>query len=179
MPESNANQDPDDRSILDSDEPNNGNPSNEEMSPEAEEMSPEAEDPDSEASNATTTVDDLHFDDDDLGEKLRHASDEQLDNAPFGIIKVDDEGTIEFFNQYESELSGMDPEEVTGRNFFTQVAPCTNNRLFRGRFKKGVRRGELDETFSYTYTYKMRPTLVDIYLYRDEDGNNWITVQKY
>jgi photoactive yellow protein len=73
----------------------------------------------------------------------------------------------------------MDPDDVMGRNFFTQVAPCTNNRLFRGRFKKGVRRGELDETFTYTYTYKMRPTLVDVHLYRDEAGNNWITVQKY
>jgi photoactive yellow protein len=126
-----------------------------------------------------SSVGELHFEDEDLPEKLRHASEEQLNDAPFGIIKVDDEGTVEFFNQYESELSGMDPEEVTGRNFFTQVAPCTNNRLFRGRFKKGVRRGELDETFTYTYTYKMRPTLVDVRLFRDEDGNNWVTVQKY
>jgi photoactive yellow protein len=131
------------------------------------------------AADASPSVDNLHFEDDNLAETLRHANEEQLDNAPFGIIQVDDEGTIEFFNQYESDLSGMDPEEVKGRNFFTQVAPCTNNRLFRGRFKKGIRRGELDETFSYTYTYKMRPTLVDIRLCRDEEGNNWITVQKY
>lgn len=187
MPDPNSNQDSDDRSILGSDQPNNGaeeepssstdpvdsNPSPAEDAGESGAGQSEAEAPDE-----TTTVDALHFEDDDLGEKLRHASEEQLDDAPFGIIQVDNEGTIQFFNQYESELSGMDPEEVTGRNFFTQVAPCTNNRLFRGRFKKGVRRGELDETFSYTYTYKMRPTLVDIFLYRDEDGNNWITVQK-
>jgi len=124
-------------------------------------------------------VDALHFEDDGLGEKLRHASDDQLNSTTFGIIQVDDEGEVQFFNQYESKLSGVDPEEAEGRNFFTQVAPCTNNRLFRGRFKKGVRRGELDETFSYTYTYKMRPTLVDVHLYRDEAGNNWITVKKY
>jgi photoactive yellow protein len=138
----------------------------------SQEESPSHEDDD-------PTVEELHFDDDNLGEKLRHASEEQLNNASFGIIQVDDEGLVEFFNQYESDLSGMDPDEVQGRNFFTQVAPCTNNRLFRGRFKKGVRRGELDETFTYTYTYKMRPTLVDVHLYRDESGNNWITVQKY
>jgi len=130
-------------------------------------------------SDESMEVESLHFEDDDLGVKLRHADEDQLDGAPFGIIKVDDQGTVEFFNQYESDLSGMDPDEVTGRNFFTQVAPCTNNRLFRGRFKKGVRRGELDETFTYTYTYKMRPTLVDVHMFRDEAGNNWITVQKY
>jgi photoactive yellow protein len=121
----------------------------------------------------------LNYDDDDVGEKLRHASEEQLNGANFGIIQIDDEGEVLFFNQYESDLSGVDPEDARGRNFFTQVAPCTNNRLFRGRFKKGVRRGDLDETFTYTYTYKMRPTLVDVRLYRDDSGNNWILVQKY
>lgn len=173
MPDQDSSQDPDDNSILGSDEPASGNASDTDASASTEEAETKAV-----AANETHDVENLHFEDDNLGEKLRHASDEQLDNAPFGIIKVDDEGVIEFFNQYESDLSGMDPEEVTGRNFFTQVAPCTNNRLFRGRFKKGVRRGELEETFSYTYTYKMRPTLVDIFLYRDEAGNNWITVQK-
>lgn len=136
-------------------------------------------DPDASDAHTDSEADGLHFEDDALATKLKEASDEELDNAPFGIIKVDDEGIVEFFNQYEAELSGMDPDEVTGRNFFTQVAPCTNNRLFRGRFKKGVRRGELDETFTYTYTYKMRPTLVDVHLFRDDEGNNWITVQKY
>jgi photoactive yellow protein len=187
MPDQDPNQDPSDRSILGSDEPTDGNVSEESSpsteSPDADEASSRAEASHAESAPAPAeegrAVEDLHFEDENLGEKLRHASDEQLDGAPFGIIKVDDEGEVAFFNQYESELSGMDPEDVVGRNFFTQVAPCTNNRLFRGRFKKGVRRGELDETFTYTYTYKMRPTLVDVHLYRDEAGNNWITVQKY
>jgi hypothetical protein len=42
-----------------------------------------------------------------------------------------------------------------------------------------VRRGDLDETFTYTYTYKMRPTLVEVHLYRDAASNNWIMVEKY
>ena len=121
----------------------------------------------------------LQFDDEGVGEKLRHASAETLNRASFGIIQVDNDGVIRFFNRYESELSGVDPEDAVGRNFFTHVAPCTNNRLFRGRFEKGVARDDLDETFSYTYTYKMRPTLVDVHLYRDDAGNNWIMVQKY
>jgi len=164
MPDQDPNQDSNDRSILDS-----GDSPSPDESTDSTPSEPDA----------TGSPDSLHFEDDHLAEKLRAASDDELDNAPFGIIKVDDEGTVEFFNQYEAELSGMDPDDVVGRNFFTQVAPCTNNRLFRGRFKKGVRRGELDETFTYTYTYKMRPTLVDVHLFRDEKGNNWIAVQKY
>jgi photoactive yellow protein len=178
MPDQDPTPDPNERSILSSDEPSDPASDNERANASPSDDSSSDEEHAS-ADDETPTVDDLHFEDDDLGEKLRHASDEQLDNAPFGVIQIDDEGTVEFFNQYEAELSGMDPDEVVGRNFFTQVAPCTNNRLFRGRFKKGVRRGDLDETFTYTYTYKMRPTLVDVHLYRDEVGNNWITVQKY
>jgi len=118
------------------------------------------------------------WEDEEIGERLRHASDEELDNAPFGIIRVDDGGVVQFFNQYESKLSGVDPEEAIGRNFFTQVAPCTNNRLFRGRFEEGVRQDDLDTTFTYTYTYRMRPTLVDVHLYRDSAGHNWIVVRE-
>jgi len=133
----------------------------------------------SERASERASTESLRYDDAGVGEKLRDATEEALNQANFGIIQIDDEGVVQFFNAYESELSGVAPDEAEGRNFFTQVAPCTNNRLFRGRFKKGVRRGEMDERFSYTYTYKMRPTLVEVHLYRDQAGHNWIMVQKY
>lgn len=121
---------------------------------------------------------DLAFDDEEVGEKLRHFDDEALDTAPFGIIRVDDDGIVQFYNQTESELSGISPSEAVGTNFFTKLAPCSNNPLFLGRFKEGVEEGELDEHFTYTFTYKMRPTLVDVRLYRDEAGNNWMMIQE-
>ncbi len=119
------------------------------------------------------------FNDTDVGDALATATDERLNNAPFGIIQLDDDGVVQFFNRYESNLSGVSPEEAEGCNFFTQVAPCTNNWLFRGRFRKGVRQDDLDETFTYTYTYEMEPTLVDVYLYRDASRNNWIMVKEH
>ena len=121
---------------------------------------------------------DFAFDDEDVGEELRHASSEALNDAPFGIIKIDDDGVVQFYNRYESNLSGVDPEDALGTNFFTELAPCSNNPLFLGRFTDGVEEGALDEHFTYTFTYKMRPTLVDVHLYRDEAGNNWILIQK-
>jgi photoactive yellow protein len=120
----------------------------------------------------------LPFDDDATGERLKELSRDALDALDFGVIEVDDDGVVQFFNRYESQMSGVAPETATGKNFFTEVAPCSNNRLFVGRFKKGLRRGELDERFTYTYTYKMSPTLVDVRLYRDEDDRNWILVRQ-
>jgi photoactive yellow protein len=118
-----------------------------------------------------------NFGDDNLAEQLQHASRETLDRAPFGVIRVSDDGIVEFYNQFEAEFAGVEPKAAKGKNFFTEVAPCSNNRLFRQRFRKGVRRKNLDAEFSYTFTYKMKPTLVDVRLLRDDAGDNWVLVK--
>jgi photoactive yellow protein len=152
------------------------------LTPKPEDASSDADDaggdPSADAGNATGTQDGLHFENDDVGDALHQMSERRLDGADFGIVRVDDEGIVEFYNRYESNLAGIDPEDAVGRNFFTELAPCSNNQLFWGRFKKGVRKGEMDERFTYTFTYKMRPTLVDVRLYRDEAGNNWVMIHK-
>ena len=153
MADPDSRADTEESSVLDANDPDDAASADSDDAPDTTDVSDDA-----------SEVDDLHFDDDDLGEKLRHASDEQLDNAPFGIIQVDDDGIVKFFNQYESDLSGMDPDEVLGRHFFTQVAPCTNNRLFRGRFKKGMRRGQAEETVPSTHPDPMRTGRVGIFM---------------
>ncbi|HMV41145.1 MAG TPA: photoactive yellow protein [Leptospiraceae bacterium] len=110
---------------------------------------------------------------------LGYLSRDQADAANFGIIKVDDQGQILLYNRYESELAGVPVHNAEGKNFFTQVAICTNNRLFFGKFKDGVSSGHLDISFNYVFTYKMKPTNVVIQLYRDQaSATNWIFVKK-
>lgn len=112
-------------------------------------------------------------------ETLPALSPAQLDDFDFGVVKVDDTGTIEFYNRYEANLAGVEPSVAEGRNFFTQIAPCTNNRLLFGRFKEGVAADCLCEAIPYTFTYKMKPTNVNIHLYRDpESRTNWVLVKK-
>ncbi len=131
-----------------------------------------------EDSTPTSDVSSISFEDGDIETKAMHADESTLNSVDFGVIQVDNDGIVQFFNTYESELSGVDPSHAKGKNFFTELAPCSNNRLFRGRFKEGIRKGELDDRFTYTYTYKMRPTLVEVRLCRSSDGRNWIFVQK-
>ena len=119
----------------------------------------------------------LDFDNPDIGERLWQVSREELDNADFGIICVDDAGLIRFYNKWESRFADVESENAQGKNFFTQVAPCTRNRIFYGRFKEGVQADSIDESFTYTFTYKMSPVLVDIRMYRDSWQNNWILVR--
>jgi len=115
----------------------------------------------------------------EIDSKLAGLSRGDADLADFGIVKVDDEGKIELYNHYEAELAGVTPAVAEGRNFFTEIAPCTNNKLFFGRFQNGVVNNELDAEFNYTFTYKTRPTNVAVHMKRDKTtGSNWIFVKK-
>lgn len=101
-----------------------------------------------------------------------------LDGLPLGVVELDAEGRVLFYNATEARLSGMAPADVLGRHFFGDVAPCTSNGLVQGRFADGVRRGELDLRIRYTFTYRMRPTPVMLHLYLDAaTGTYWFLVE--
>lgn len=121
----------------------------------------------------------MKFIDSNTQSNIHQLSEAQLDSADYGIVKVDNEGKILFYNRYESDLAGVEKSRAQGANFFTEIAPCTNNRLFLGKFKQGVESGNLDSAFNYTFTYKMQPTNVVIHLlHKEEDKSNWILVKK-
>jgi photoactive yellow protein len=103
----------------------------------------------------------------------------ELDALPFGAIRLDDSGVVCAYNAYESQLTGLAPDIVLGRNFFRDVAPCTNNALFRGTFERGLAAGRLDHLFPYTFTYRMRPVNVKVHLVREAaSGTNWVLVAR-
>ena len=118
----------------------------------------------------------ISFDAPSLDDWLAAASEEELDDAPFGLIRVDSQGIVQFYNHFESDFAGVAPSDARGKNFFTEVAPCSNNSLFYGRFKKLRDRDAYDDRFNYTFTYKMRPTLVHVRMMDDADGRHWIVV---
>nr|WP_246102769.1 histidine kinase dimerization/phosphoacceptor domain -containing protein [Methylobacterium terricola] len=87
-----------------------------------------------------------------------------LDTLRQGVIQIDGAGVIHRYNRAESVFSGRAPERVIGRNFFTEVAPCTHLPHFYGRFREGVRRGRFDRPFSFVYGFDPRPMQVRITL---------------
>lgn len=98
---------------------------------------------------------------------------------PHGVVKLDDAGLVQIYNRWESEMAGVPIAAALGKNFFTELAPCTKNRLFHGRFEDGVRSGDLDVSFDYTFTYRMRPAAVAVHLYRHRaSATNWILLRK-
>ncbi len=112
-----------------------------------------------------------------LVETLPALTREEIDELPVGVIRLDDEGTVELYSAREAAFSGLAVDEVEGRNFFLEIAPCTNNGIFLGRFRRGIATDHLDLTIDYTFTYRMRPTPVRVHLYRDRaSATNWVVV---
>lgn len=111
-------------------------------------------------------------------ERIQGFTETELDKLPFGAIRLDKTGTILAFNQAEVELSGRRKENVLGKNFFTEVAPCTNVQEFAGRFREGVAAGRLHTVFPYVFDYKMDPRNVWVTLfYSNETDTAWVFVR--
>ena len=111
--------------------------------------------------------------------QLRTLNQSTIDALPFGVVKLEGNGKILLYNKYESELGNVPIAQALGKNFFTEVAPCSNNRLFRGRFEAGVAAGKLNELFGYTFTYRMAPTNVEVHMLHDApSGTNWLFVRR-
>lgn len=115
---------------------------------------------------------------DDFLNNVPFASENELNQKDFGIVKLDDRGNVLFYNDYESKLAGIKKEDAIGKNFFTDVAPCTNNGLFMGSYKDGVEQNKLKILFFYTFTYRMAPTNVKVFLWRHPGSStNWIFIK--
>lgn len=112
-------------------------------------------------------------------EEITRMNETELDALPFGAIRLDKQGTILSYNMTESKLTGRDPKRVIGRNFFTDVAPCTNVQGFAGRFRDGVATGEMHVIFPYRFDFQMAPRDVSVTLfYSKQTETAWVFVRE-
>lgn len=88
----------------------------------------------------------------------------QLDELPFGVIELDAEGVVTAYNRAEAALARTQVERVLGRNFFTEVAPCTAVREFEGRFRRFLDGDEKLEQFDFTFSFREGPVGVEIFM---------------
>lgn len=99
---------------------------------------------------------------------------EELDELPFGLLRLDADGEIEYVNRPETQRVGREPEDFVGRNFFEDVAPCTNVREFAGTFRAGARAGDLKTVFEFTYPFDGGEQRVIIYIASVHPGYGWV-----
>lgn len=112
--------------------------------------------------DVTARVDRFIFDEKEVLGMLSLGESEAINRVAFGVVHLNEAGTIVGYSRQESELSGLRPEEVVGRNFFDEVAPCTNKADFRSLFA-GVISGEREfAVVDYTFPFRPRPVPVQV-----------------
>lgn len=89
-------------------------------------------------------------------------TDAELGALPFGMIELDAVGTVRQYNAAEQALSGKTVQSVIGKNFFTDVAPCTAVSDFQGRFTTFMRDG--GDPVSFTFTFPFSRGAVDVHI---------------
>ncbi len=110
--------------------------------------------------------------------RMSDLSEKEVDELPFGAIELDAQGKILRFNRYESSLSGVQRNNAVGKQFFTEVAPCTNVKAFYGRFKEGVANKKMHEKFRFHFAFKQNPRDVTVTLmYSESTKSVWVFVR--
>ena len=113
------------------------------------------------------------FTDPGLFDWLNSATAVELDTLPYGVIAMGLDGTVEAYNLTESKLAGLTPERVIGKNFFSNVAPCTNNFMVAHRFQTEA---DLDAVIDYVLTLRMMPRKVHMRMLRRHDASRMFLV---
>lgn len=89
--------------------------------------------------------------------------DADLDLLDFGVTAVDADGVILRYNSYEARLARLDRNQVLGRNFFREIAPCTQCAAFEGRFRQVVATGNrVKFEFLFDFRFGAQEVTVEI-----------------
>ncbi len=93
---------------------------------------------------------------------------EDFDRLPIGIVEIDARGTVLSYNRAEERLAGSRRSRFLGKNFFTEVAPCTRVSAFQGQYLELVREEVVGEReFSFVFRFAAGDRLVLIHLIYD------------
>lgn len=113
------------------------------------------------------------FTDPNLFDWLNTATAAEIDTLPFGVVGMTLDGTVGVYNVEEGKLAGLTPSRVIGRNFFTSVAPCTNNFMVAERYRSEP---DMDVVIDYVFTLRMAPKKVHLRLIRRSDAQQMYLV---
>jgi photoactive yellow protein len=102
---------------------------------------------------------------------LLRLSDAELDLLPYGVICLDATGKILRYNLAEARFARLDREQVLGKGFFTQIAPCTATPEFQGRFLRFIEPGNPApvERFRYVFDFRFGAQEIEAELVRSSD----------
>lgn len=84
----------------------------------------------------------------------------------FGLVELDMDGTV-LYSRIESDGAGLFPAtKITGRNFYSEVAPFRNVEEFKECFDSFTRGAQQAKSILFTCQYEGGPVQVKVLLAR-------------
>jgi len=118
----------------------------------------------------------VRFDAPDLARQIERLSQYELDTLPFGVILIDRDGTIVFYNRTEAQQSGYG-EIPLGRNLF-EISPRMRSNDFQGRIKRAMDEGPVDLEFGWAGDYADPTRDLRLRVVSSSHNGIWIFIER-
>jgi photoactive yellow protein len=117
----------------------------------------------------------IDFDAPDLAARIEQLDDAERDVLPFGVIRLDREGIVQFYNATEGTQSG-NPNSPRGLNFYT--ASCMGTDAFRGRIERALEEEPVDLEIAWPRDYGGVNRELRIRVQSARDGGVWVCIER-
>ena len=118
----------------------------------------------------------VNFDASDLAAQIEKLKPEQIDRLPFGVVQLDREGVVVFYNATEARLSGYGMSPL-GQKFF-EVSRCSGKADFEARIAKAQEEGAVDLEFAFPGDPANSVREMRIRVQSCSQGGVWLLVER-
>lgn len=113
---------------------------------------------------------------DDLARQLDSMTLEARDELAFGLVLLDREGKVRFYNRTEARQSGFGERRTVGREFFRSIAPCMDTEEIRGRITRALADGTFDLELGHTGDFEDPTRLLRVRAMSAAAGGTWLAI---
>lgn len=118
------------------------------------------------------------FDTPKLAQAVEALSESAIDDLPYGVIRLAEDGSVRLYNKAEGELSGYGTRPVIGKTFFTDIAPCFARPDFLGRIERAGASGTVDIEFGAVGDFNQANKELQVRVQSASRGGLWIFIRR-
>jgi photoactive yellow protein len=118
----------------------------------------------------------IQFDASNLAAQVERASQDELNNLPFGVVLLDREGTVLFYSATEARQSGYGMSPL-GQNFFA-ISRCRNKGDLREQLLRAMEMENADIEFAWSGDYDAPTREMRIRVQSASRGGIWMFVER-
>jgi photoactive yellow protein len=108
--------------------------------------------------------------------QLEKLSEQELDDLPFGVIRIDSAGLVLFYSKTEARLSGYGQIPM-GLNLF-ELSSCLASDDFRGRITRAAEQGPINLDIGWSGDFASPKRDLRFHVRSSTPNDIWILVER-